>query len=114
MDEHELVGLISGELDGGFAVDAAALGRYGRGADARAEGVRRIGRGLAVVDGTGFGWIGRESGFADALRECAGRVRERVEDGADAVERLGIAVARTGAAHRRDDHRAAAELGRLA
>ncbi|MBM7776429.1 hypothetical protein JOD54_006633 [Actinokineospora baliensis] len=114
MDEHGLVGLISGELGGGFAVDPAALARYGRSADERAEALRRAGRGLAAVDGAGFGWIGRESGFADALRECAERVRERVEDRADDVERLGIAVARTGAEHRRDDRARAAGLGRLA
>ncbi|GAA3037376.1 hypothetical protein LV79_002201 [Actinokineospora globicatena] len=113
MDEHELVELISGQLGGGFAVDPGALARYGRAADARAEGLRRVGRGLAVVDGTGFGWIGRESGFADAVRDCAAALRERVADVADDVERLGIAVAKTGAEHVRQDRDTAAGLRRL-
>ncbi|SER37593.1 hypothetical protein [Actinokineospora terrae] len=110
MDEHDLVGLISGELGGGFAVDPGALARYGREADAVAEGVRRSGRGLAEVDGTGFGWIGRESGFADAVRDCAVDLRDRVRDAADDVERLGIAVTRAGAEHRRQDRDNAARL----
>ncbi|WP_018685738.1 hypothetical protein [Actinokineospora enzanensis] len=103
MDERELIGMIGAELGGGFAVDVGALEGYCREAGARGKAVRDVGRGLAVVDGSGFGWVGRESGFADAVKEFAESLGRRVSGAAESVEELGKAVGRSAEGYRRAD-----------
>ncbi|PPK64187.1 hypothetical protein V5P93_006098 [Actinokineospora auranticolor] len=105
MDERELIGLIDAAL--GFTVDADGLRRRGKDLADHADEVRRVKRELAVVDGRGFGWIGRESGFAEALKDFAETLGERVDGAVSRAEKLGHALTQAGTDYRRDDRDAA-------
>ncbi|GLZ39195.1 type VII secretion target [Actinokineospora sp. NBRC 105648] len=135
MDERELVDLISARLgtkpdegrsqsggrsegrnpsDRSFGVDVEALTGYAREVEGMADELRTVGRnGVASVTGEGFGWVGRDSGFAKALKGFADSLTRQIVGTADNADRLGRAVGRTADAYRREDAEIAADLGKV-
>ncbi|WP_156758325.1 type VII secretion target [Actinokineospora pegani] len=126
MDQKELAGLIERELGRGggeradakpvesFAVDAAALDEYARETAALAEELRTAAKAeVGSITGSGFGRVGEDSGFAEALAGFAGALRAQVTGVADHAAGLGRATRRTADAYQREDVGIAGDFSKL-
>ncbi|OLR95152.1 type VII secretion target [Actinokineospora bangkokensis] len=98
----------------GFQVDTAALDAYAKQTAKLAEELRESAKkGLGGITGEGFGRIGRDSGFAEALAGFAKALGTQVSGVAGNAAELGRATRRTADAYQEQDGGIAIDLSKL-